>query len=736
MSETESSETESSKQLASDPLKDGGEFQSAHSLPLKLFIKLYMRPSYTGLEHLRDMAAPGIIVSNRTSLLDAALISLVSPHKLTIVMDEEWAKSYWVRVLGKYAKILPVRLDKALAQQGVKQALENGERLLLFPEFVPTRAQSITEVSDEAGRFVVDSGLPIILVNLDGPQYTRFGAARKLVHNLPKKYPVKVSFFPPKKLDFPNRKFDNLSDYLRRSGDALYFALKESRFLAKDYHKNLWNALEEAASRYGRCRLIAEDYNRSPMSYRSLISKAKLMSTRLETITSRSENVGIMLPNSLDMATTLFALWSQGRVPVMLNYTQGHQLLNYAINTASIKTVISSKGFAKEFNLEEAISQLKVDVVYIEDFHFSFGDKVAAFLRSSAPAPPSSPAAIFFTSGSEGKPKGVVHSHESLLSNDYQMTCHLEYSEDDVFFDPMPMFHTIGLNMLFLAPVLLGMYSFLYISPLHTHRIPKLIYELSATMVVGSDTFANAWAREAHPRDLSTLRIFLAGSDHIKEKTHELYFKKFGLRLYEGYGVTEAAPVIAVSTQMHFKEGPCGRFIPGLEYKLEPVPGLDKGGVLHIKGPNVMVGYLSPDKPGQIESPPDRFHNTGDIVEVDDDGYVWIRGRYKRFAKIGGEMVSLVAVEEVINQLWPGRPQAVMSVEDEHKGERLVLVSQEPTVDVIKLREGIREAGLPEIAVPRQFVCLEKIPLNPVGKLDFVKLQQELDHYLKSHLQD
>jgi acyl-[acyl-carrier-protein]-phospholipid O-acyltransferase/long-chain-fatty-acid--[acyl-carrier-protein] ligase len=668
--------------------------------------------------------------------MDALFICLVSPHRLTVVLDQAWAGHFFVRCLSRFATVLPVDLQKPLAPQGAREALERGERLLIFPELSFTRAGSITEISDEAGSFVVESGLPVVAAILDGPQYSRYGLASKSVHNLPKKYPVVVTFFAPQKVGKPAPPGEGRLRAKRRAGDAVYFVLKDARFYAKDYRHNLWDALARASRVYGPNRKIVEDTDRKPLSYRELMSRSRLLSLRLEDLSARGENVGIMLPNCLYNVVSLFALWSVGRVPVILNYTQGPALLNAAIRTVELKTIISSRRFVEESNLGKAVSALEAKIVYIEDFTYSLSDKVAAFLRTPTPAHPSSPGVIVFTSGSEGKPKGVAHSHQGLYANEYQTTCHLEYSEDDVFFDPMPMFHTIGLNMLLLTPILQGMYSFLYINPLHPHRIPKLIYELGATMVVASDTFANAWAREAHPRDFSSLRILLAGSERIKEKTHERFFKEFGLRLYEGYGVSEAAPVTCVSTQMHFRQGPCGHFLPGIEHRLEPVGGIEKGGVLHIKGPNIMMGYLFPDSPGVIHPPEGGWHNTGDIVEVDEDGYVWIKGRHKRFAKIGGEMVSLVAVEEVINQLWPGRPQAVLAVQDETRGERLVLVSEEPTIDVIRLRESIREAGLPEIAVPRQFVCLEKIPLNPVGKLNFPELQERLDDALKAQVRD
>jgi acyl-[acyl-carrier-protein]-phospholipid O-acyltransferase/long-chain-fatty-acid--[acyl-carrier-protein] ligase len=218
----------------------------------------------------------------------------------------------------------------------------------------------------------------------------------------------------------------------------------------------------------------------------------------------------------------------------------------------------------------------------------------------------------------------------------------------------------------------------------------------------------------------------LAGSERIKGRTHELYLNRFGVRIFEGYGVTEAAPVICLNSAVNFRAGSCGRFTPALETRLTPVEGVEKGGVLWIKGPQVMLGYLVDDRSGRISPTPDGWHETGDVVEIDDDGFVWIRGRRKRFAKIGGEMISLVAVEELVNRLWPGRPQAVVAVDDDRRGEKLVLVTEDAQPDLSKLREFIRSQGFPEFYCPKHFLRLEKIPLYPLGKIDMPKLAEEV----------
>jgi len=333
---------------------------------------------------------------------------------------------------------------------------------------------------------------------------------------------------------------------------------------------------------------------------------------------------------------------------------------------------------------------------------------------------------VVFTSGSEGRPKGVALSHANLLANILEARCHFEINEDDLMFNSMPMFHAFGLNIGAILPLLLGSRGFNYPTPLHANLIPQLIYDLQATVIITSDTFAAAWGRQAHAYDFKTVRFFMVGAERLKEHTRELYARKFGLRLYEGYGLTEASPVVAVSTPMHCRAGSVGRLMPGIEFRQEPVAGLSTGGRLLIRGPNIMLGYLDPARPGSLNPPEDGWYDTGDIVDFDPEGFIWIKGRAKRFAKIAGEMISLASVESVAAALWPERLLAVATLADERKGEKLVLVTEEAEPDLESLRRAMKEAGFAEIACPREFRRLSPFPLTALGKPDFLEIQRLL----------
>ncbi len=297
---------------------------------------------------------------------------------------------------------------------------------------------------------------------------------------------------------------------------------------------------------------------------------------------------------------------------------------------------------------------------------------------------------ILFTSGSEGTPKGVVLSHRNILANCAQAAARIDFGRRDKLFNVLPVFHSFGLTAGTILPLVSGVPIYLYPSPLHYRTVPELIYGVNATIVFGTDTFLAGYARSAHPYDFRSLRYIVAGAEPVRESTRRTYMEKFGLRILEGYGVTETAPVLALNTPMFNQFGTVGRLMPGMEPRLEPVPGVDEGGRLFVRGPNVMLGYLKADNPGVIEPPPEGWHDTGDIVTIDAQGFVTIKGRAKRFAKIGGEMISLAAVEMLAAQLWPDAMSAVATAPDPRKGERLVLVTQQKRRDAQRI-PGIRQ---------------------------------------------
>lgn len=495
----------------------------------------------------------------------------------------------------------------------------------------------------------------------------------------------------------------------------------------------LFAALLAARNRHGADKDILEDVERKPLTYRRLVLGAWIIGAKLAAQTRKGEAVGVLLPNVNGLMLTLFGLNAFGRVAALLNFTAGSRNLKAAIETAEIRILVTSRRFVGTAKLEDVIAALsdggRVRVVYLEDVRkeISLAGKAMGLLRAvfssrahqRHAAAPDDPAIILFTSGTEGLPKGVVLSSRNLLSNAFQISAHASDAlfPDDVVMNPLPMFHSFGLTAAGLMPVLRGLRTVLYPSPLHFKQVTALIASAKCTVVFGTDTFMQGYARSAGEGELDGVRVAICGAERVKDATRALWSRS-GTVLLEGYGATECAPVIACNLPDNNKPGTVGTLLPGQEARLDPVDGISDGGKLSIRGANVMLGYLRAEEPGVIEPPLDGWHDTGDIVSISDSGHVSIKGRAKRFAKIGGEMVSLAAVESMVAALWPDFSHVVVSLPDARKGELLVLVTDNRDASRDELLAHGRAEGVPELWIPRTIVTTGKIPVLGSGKVD------------------
>ncbi|RDJ27404.1 2-acylglycerophosphoethanolamine acyltransferase [Bosea caraganae] len=504
-----------------------------------------------------------------------------------------------------------------------------------------------------------------------------------------------------------------------------------TEFDARGARITLFRALLQAAKRHGKDRIAVEDPQRQPISYGRLVLGALVLGRKLADRTAPRDRVGLLLPNVQGLAVALFGLSAYGRVPAMLNFTSGVKNLRAAAELADLATIVTSRRFVEQAKLDDELAALSEgrQIIYLEEIRdeISSFEKARGALASLAPgfalrkyeARPDDPAVVLFTSGTEGKPKGVVLSHANLVSNARQVFALADgiLSEHDIFMNPLPAFHSFGLTAGMLVPLFHGMKVVLYPSPLHYKQVPKLIRDTGCTFLLSTDTFLQGYARAADPDDLKSVRYVVAGAERVKPQTREMW-APYGTMILEGYGCTECSPVIACNTPKATKAGSVGRLLPGIEARLEPVEGITEGGRLSVRGPNVMAGYLNADTPGDVMPPDGGWHDTGDIVVLD-DGFVTIKGRAKRFAKLGGEMVSLAAVESMIAGLWPDFNHVVVSLPDARKGEQLVLVTEKPDAEKRALQETAKEQGFPELWVPRAILVTNTIPVLGSGKIDY-----------------
>lgn len=504
-------------------------------------------------------------------------------------------------------------------------------------------------------------------------------------------------------------------------------------FASRRGQSSLFDALLEAGAKYGLRKPILEDQERNPLTYTDLIRASFALGRKIAGMTERGERVGVMLPASAGAVVTFFALHAFGRIPTMLNFTAGIRNLKAACELAGVKRVLTAHRFVEQGKLHDLIDAIEqhAEVTYLEEVRRSIGlpDKLyaaaaGAFPRTfRTPTRPNDPGVILFTSGSFGVPRGVVLSQANLLANVDQIAEHIPLNPAWVMFNPLPTFHCFGLTGGVLLPLLTGMKAFEYPSPLHTKQIPPLLKDAKASILLATDTFVNQYARSAERDELAGLEFIVCGAEKVREETHNLIAERFGpIPVLEGYGATEAAPVIAVNKPLDNRRGTVGGLLPGIETRLEPVEGIPGGGRLYVRGPNVMAGYLAAG--GGIEAPDGGWHDTGDVVDVTDDGWVKILGRVKRFAKIGGEMVSLTAAEDLASAVWPDSRHAVVSLPDPKKGERLVLVTDRNDAAPGPLLAHAQAIGAPEIAVPRKIIKASEVPVLGTGKTDYVAVQR------------
>ena len=496
--------------------------------------------------------------------------------------------------------------------------------------------------------------------------------------------------------------------------------------------RTLFGALIDAAARFGSKRAILVDGDGRVLTYSELQLAALAVGHALKKGTRKGESVGVLLPTGIGSVIALFALIAYGRVAAMLNFTAGQQSLQAALNAAKIRRVVTAHRFIElgKFQALEAELKKHAELIYLDDLRekLSLFDKGAAAIGSVFPRAiaawqrPDSPAVVLFTSGTEGEPKGVVLSHANILANVEQVRAHIPLHTSDIVFNPLPTFHSFGLTVGALMPVYLGIKGVLHPTPRQPHEIVRRIRENRATILLATDTFISQYMRASADGDLSSLRLAVCGAERLHDETRQFARRKHDFELLEGYGVTEGAPVICANQPGANRPGTVGRLLPWVQSRIEAVEGIREGGRLFVKGPNIMLGYLRPDRPGEIVAPPEGWHDTGDVVSIDEDGYVAIRGRLKRFAKIGGESVSLTVVENCASALWPDHAHAAIAVPDERKGESIVLVTTNPEAGRNDLLVWVRNHGVPELAVPRRVIPVTDVPVLGTGKTDYVSV--------------
>jgi acyl-[acyl-carrier-protein]-phospholipid O-acyltransferase / long-chain-fatty-acid--[acyl-carrier-protein] ligase len=692
---------------------------------VSILLRAFYRLEVKGLENIDKAGANAIIALNHVSFLDGAVALSILNQEPIFAVDHGIAKRWWARPLLKLTRVMPLDPARPLATRRLIQAVRSGDSLVIFPEGRITVTGQLMKVYDGAALIAEKSGAMVVPVRIEGLEatiFSRLSRAQVRRRWFPK---VRVTVLEPVRLAVD----DALKGKARRhaAGAQLYQIMSDLIFRTTPTDRTIVEALVEAARIQGWGRIAVEDPITGKLSYRKLLMGARVLAGKFALLAGECETVGLMLPNANGAAATLLGMMSAGRVPAMINFTAGVANIQAACTAAEVSTIVTSRGFVERARLDQLVDTLgeTVRFFYLEDLRrtVSIGNKIGAlfgYRRVLVPRNADEPAAILFTSGSEGTPKGVVLSHRNMLCNAAQAAARIDFGRADKVFNTLPVFHAFGLTVGLVLPLVSGVPVFLYPSPLHYRIIPELVYGTNATILFGTDTFLSGYGRAAHPYDFRSVRYVLAGAEPVKEATRRLWAEKFGLRVLEGYGVTETAPALALNTPMFNRFGTVGRLLPGIEARLDPVPGIEEGGRLYVRGPNVMLGYLKADQPGIRLPPEEGWHDTGDIVTIDREGFITIKGRAKRFAKIGGEMISLAAVESLASELWPNAQSAVVTEPDPRRGERLVLVTEETAATRAAFQAFAKSKGAPDLLAPSEVMVVDRLPVLGSGKADLV----------------
>ena len=707
-------------------------------MPLIRFIsRIFARVLFGFKIHNADAlkaTGPVLLVPNHASWFDWWIVGMCLQEDWKFVVSSTRAESHWIfKFVMRNRFTFPIDNASPFAIKEMSNFLKSGGRLVLFAEGRLTETGSLMKLFEGTGFLLEKTNAKIIT------------CYQRNAHRLPySKHPGWKKIFPRLTIHFGepqstpqslSNRFDAREAYtqwLREQLMELQFRI-EMKLGPQD--------LLTAIASMGRARpksIVLEDVTGQRLNHRMVMVGSEVLSRKFQNLLSPEiERVGLLLPNVNATPITLLALWRLGKVPAILNYSSGVSIMQTCSDLAGVKQIITSQAFLEKAGIDiQPMKKNGIEFIYLEEVRkkISVSTKLSILMKHKCRLAKSQfhitqdkTAVVLFTSGSEGIPKGVELTHKNILSNLRQLLVMVDILDTDSIFNCLPMFHSFGLVVGTLLPLCRGLRTTIFPSPLQYRVIPTAVYNSNSTIFLSTNTFLNGYAKKAHPYDFRNVRYLLAGAEKIQQATSDTWARKFGIRITEAYGVTECSPGISANTKADNRFGSVGRILPDMKWKLEPVDGVKDAGRLFVKGPNVMKGYLNKEANEAFQSL-NGWYDTGDIVKVDEDGYFWIKGRAKRFAKISGEMVSLTAVEDALAGAFPNHGEdceiAVIAVTDEDKGEKLIAVTNEPNLTTTEIRNAVADAGLINLCTPREIHVLKEIPKLGTGKLNHREAQR------------
>jgi acyl-[acyl-carrier-protein]-phospholipid O-acyltransferase / long-chain-fatty-acid--[acyl-carrier-protein] ligase len=704
---------------------------------MRTFVRFLIRILYRFRaynEAVLSTPGPVLLVPNHVSWLDWVFLGVCLEEDWKFVTSSVTAQASWLhRKIMVNRFTFPIDMTSPYAVKHMAEFLNSGGRLVLFAEGRITLTGNLMKIFDGTGFLLHKTNAKVITCYLRGANRIPFVRRKGWTRFF---QPVSAHYSAV--LQPPKVEHLSTSESRKILTDWLRDRMVEHQFETEMTHgqPTALGAIAEMASIRPR-DIVLEDISRQTLNYRRIMVGTALLSKQWHKLLSASSHhrVGVLLPNVNGMPVVLLSLWTAGQVPAILNYSSGPHVMLTCCQLAGLKQIITSRLFLERAKLDiHPLTAAGLELIYLEDVRprISGVEKLVALFKqilnpkSAIRNPPvESTGVILFTSGSEGLPKGVELTHRNLVANVRQMLAVIDLEDRDRLFNALPQFHSFGLTVGTLLPLMRGIYCFIYPSPLHYRVVPAAVYDRACTILLGTNTFLNGYARKAHPYDFRSVRYLFAGAEKLQEATANTWARKFGIRILEGYGATECSPCVSVNTAVELCFGSAGKFLPAIDYRLEPVEGVPEGGRLFVRGPNIMKGYLNPDANDHFQKL-GGWYDTGDIVSVDQAGFLHILGRLKRFAKISGEMVSLTAVEDALAGAFPNYglrcEVAILNRPDEEKGEALVAVTNEPRLPLEEIRSVLRRKGFPNLASPRELKIVREIPKLGTGKVNHREL--------------
>ncbi len=723
---------------------------------LKKVLSFLFRIKVEGLENLEQAGNKALIIPNHTSYLDGLVIALFVNRKITFSITDKLANKWWMKIFTFLTDSKFLDPDSPLSIKSMVNELNHDKTCMIFTDSNMFGSTSNMKIYEPAALMAQKADAPVIPVQILGLKHSAYSRLKRKswLNIFPR---VTVKFNPAVKLDDDSyisnkqvfdkddnadkksktkQKTETFKSIREKCSSKLHDILADLKYDAIDKNKTVIDTILNTMHLVGGHKEMLEDISRKVITFREMFMKSFILGRYLSNRSDDTEVIGIVIPTSSACVMSVLGLQLYGKIPAMLNFTSSPMQVVSCCKTAGIKVVATAHKVVEGAHLEglmETLTQNGIQVLYLEDMkqQLSIFDKLAGILGYLFPKTmykltsdnpdPEDPAVILFTSGTEGMPKGVVLSHKNIVSNVWQISTKFDTIERDIILNCLPMFHSFGMTAGTLMPLILGFKIAAYPSPLHYKVIPGFCSSVQATIFFATDTFLINYAKYATPYDFNSVRILAAGAEKINQSTKDLWLNKFGIRILEGYGATECSPIISINNLLYKKRDSVGRMMPGMEYKLRKIDGIKDGRELMLRGPNIMRGYL--DGKGGITEISDGWYATGDIAEVDEEGFIFLKGRYKRFAKIAGEMVSLLAVEMIIRRKFGEYINGVISVPDDKKGEQLVLITNCKDISKSDLLEMFDGTEIPKLAMPKEILYTPEPPLLNTGKFDYVRAQ-------------